>query len=71
MAELWFYLVNLFYVSSAALAGFLIARAGDRILGIDFKTDVLGTINGDPTAAGIYYGLRWFGICWLVSQAIS
>lgn len=71
MPELWFLLVNLFYVSVAAGVAFLMARVADLILRIDFQRDVLGTINSDPVGSGIYYGLRWFGICWLVAQAIS
>lgn len=35
---------------------------------------VLPVIEGDPLAAGVYYGLRWVGICilvaWLFSRAV-
>lgn len=71
MAEAWFFILNLLYVSAAAGVAFAMVRVADKILGINFKQDVLGEINGNPTAAGLYYGLRWFGVCWLVAQALS
>jgi hypothetical protein len=47
-----------------------ILRGLDKLSGQSFKRTILPEISSSPTI-GIYYGLRFFGVCYLVGQLAS
>lgn len=61
------------------LAGFLISLVGglvvvrymlhayDRIAGFDFKGEIAKEISSGNTSVGLYFGLRFLGVCILAS----
>lgn len=71
----WIILVSLMVKVAVAMAGIEAAlwvlRRLDRRSGIDWIKDVWEVMNDDPKALALYFGLRFFGVAFLLGHAIS
>lgn len=63
-------LVLLVMIPVGVLTAWGILRGLDKLSGVNFRKDVITTMpfsNG----LGVYYGLRFFGVCYLVAALAS
>jgi hypothetical protein len=70
MAEAWFFLISLIYVSAAAAVLFGLLRLRDQIVGVQFET-WLRSLEGNPVALSIWLSAWVLGLSYLVATAIS
>lgn len=63
-------LILLGLIPVGALATWLCLRGLDKLNGIDFGKDIEPAIRGSNTV-GVYYGLRFLGVCYLIGQLAS
>ena len=67
--------LNLSLLAVLALAGigaaFMLLRGMDKLNGISFKKDVYSKISESPVAMSIYFGMRFFGVLYVISALFS
>lgn len=67
------FLVHVVYllIALAVVIGFL--RILDWTLGLhgQFKSQVWDVLAQNPLALAVYYGFRFFAVCWLAGQFLS
>lgn len=63
-------LVTLGYAMVALILIRVVLSGFDRIVGLNFKEAIRG-ISNEPLAMALYLGLRFLGVCLLVSSLFS
>lgn len=63
-------LILLGMIPVGVLTAWGLLRGLDKLNGIEFGKDIEPAIRGSSTVS-VYYGLRFFGVCYLVGQLAS
>lgn len=64
-------LIKIIWAIIASMACFILLRIRDKLVGVNFRTEVIGKILTDAKAVAIYYGLTAFGIFLMFGLLLS
>lgn len=63
-------IILLVLIPVGVLSAWATLRGLDKLNGMVFKRDIGPGIR-DSSSVGVYYGLRFFGVCYLIGQLAS
>lgn len=71
LIDLWHFTVSLIYGVVAIAVLFGVLRYRDKLLGVNFKTDVIGKIHRSGMATAVYYSV-WVGAgAYIIGRAFA